>query len=453
MTFTNRLSDMGAAVFFIVKWILLTAPVGIAVGSACALFLWLLDLATGTRENNMWLIYCMPLAGAVVGAVYVRFGKSVEAGNNLVVDEIHQPGGGVPLRMTPLILLGTVVTHLVGGSAGREGTAVQMGGSIASGLASLLPGFTRHDLRLLLMSGVAAGFGGVFGTPVAGAVFAVEVLLIGRLQHAAMMPCLLASLISDQTCVAWGIGHTTYCIDSLVTDPVSQHLAAFDARVLLLSVISGAAFGLVGCLFSESAHAVQSLFRRFIKPAALRPVVGGLLVLALTWMIGTTDYLGLGVQSSDEKAVTIVSCFREGGATPWSWLWKLIFTVITVSAGFKGGEVTPLFFIGAATGNVLAAIFDAPVDLMAGMGFLAVFAAATNTPLACTVMGIELFGGEYTLYFAVACFVAYLCSGHSGIYGAQRVRNSKTMVAEPDDLPSLADLRQAATDQSPAKPE
>ena len=451
MTFANRLSDFWAAVVFIVKWILLTAPLGIAVGSACALFLWLLDLATSTRENHMWLIYCMPLAGAAIGGLYVRFGKSAEGGNSLVVDEIHRPGGGVPLRMTPLVLLGTVVTHLVGGSAGREGTAVQMGGSIASGLASLIPALSRHDLRILLMAGVAAGFGGVFGTPVAGAIFALEVLLVGRLQHAAMLPCLLASMISDQTCVAWGIGHTYYRIDSLVADPAVQHLAAFDARILLLSVMSGVAFGLVGCLFSESAHAVRVLFHRFIQPAPLRPLIGGLILLAMTWLIGTTDYLGLGVQSANENAVTIVSCFREGGATPWSWLWKLMLTVITVSAGFKGGEVTPLFFIGAATGNALAAVFDAPVDLMAGMGFLAVFAAATNTPLACTVMGIELFGGEYTLYFAVACFVAYLCSGHSGIYTSQRIRDNKITVAEPPDLPSLTDLRQASADQSAYK--
>lgn len=448
MTIKNRLSDLRAAVLFTGKWLLLTAPVGFVAGSACALFLFLLDSATQTREQTPWLIFFLPLAGAAIGGLYLHFGKSVEAGNNLVVDEIHRPGGGVPLRMTPLVLLGTVVTHLFGGSAGREGTAVQMGGSIASGFATLIPGLPRQDVRILLMAGIAAGFGGVFGTPVAGAVFALEVLLIGRLEHAAMLPCLLASIVSDQTCVAWGIGHTSYQIDALMSDPVTQHLAAFDARIVFLTVLSAVAFGIVSCVFSELAHAVQSLFRRLIKQPAMRPFIGGVLVLTMTYAVGTTDYLGLGVTSSDDTAVTIVSCFQEGGATPWSWLWKLLFTVITVGSGFKGGEVTPLFFIGAATGNVLAFLFEAPVDLMAGMGFLAVFAGATNTPLACTVMGIELFGGEYTLYFAVACFVSYLCSGHSGIYASQRLPQAKLLVRESEDSPRLGDIKNSAAIES-----
>ncbi|MEZ6040224.1 MAG: voltage-gated chloride channel family protein [Planctomycetaceae bacterium] len=426
MTVPQRLADFGQAIRFTAKWLLLTGPVGILVGSACALFLWMLDAATNIRHGNMWLIWLLPVAGAAIGWVYHRFGTTVASGNNLVIDEIHEPGGGIPVRMAPMILIGTIVTHLFGGSAGREGTAVQIGGSIASGIGSMVPWISRKDLRVLLMTGVAAGFGGVFGTPVAGAVFALEVLLIGRLDHAAMLPCLMASLIADQTCLAWGIGHTAYHIAALMPNELHQHLAVIDVRILTVTLIAGAGFGMISCLFSELAHHIQQLFRTHIRIPALRPLIGGCLVLILTLSLGTTDYLGLGVQSSDSNAVTIVSCFREGGATHWSWLWKLLLTAITVSSGFKGGEVTPLFFIGAAAGNSVATMTGTPVDLMAGLGFVAVFAGATNTPLACTVMGIELFGGQYTLYLCIACFVAYLCSGHSGIYASQRLRNAKT---------------------------
>jgi len=158
----------------------------------------------------------------------------------------------------------------------------------------------------------------------------------------------------------------------------------------------------------------------------LLPVAGGMIVIGLTWLLGTSDYLGLGVTTADGKGVSIISAFREGGAGHWSWLWKMVFTVVTLSSGFKGGEVTPLFFIGATLGNTLAWLMGAPVDLFAGLGFIAVFAGATNTPLACTMMGIELFGGEHSLYFAIACFTAYFFSGHSGIYSAQKIAVPKS---------------------------
>lgn len=410
---------------YLLKWLSLTLPVGMLVGTACALFLWLLEVATTTRLQRPDLVYLLPLAGLVVGAAYALFGKSVEAGNNLIVDEIHEPGGGIPLRMAPLILLGTVVTHLCGGSAGREGTAVQMGGSLAGGLAKWIPGLRRHDIRILLMAGVSAGFGGVFGTPVAGAVFALEVLIIGRMNSEAILPCLIAGVISDQVCTAWGIGHTHYHVASSLPAGSELHLAPVSLRLMSLVVLASILFGLASALFTELVHSLSQYFKRWIKQPMIRPVVGGTLVLALMFAAGTRDYLGLGVSSPDPQAVTIVSCFRSGGADSWSWLWKIVFTAVTIGSGFKGGEVTPLFFIGAALGNTLAIIFQAPVDLFAALGFVAVFAGATNTPLACTFMAVELFGGEYVLYYFTACVVAWLCSGHTGIYLSQRIGVSR----------------------------
>jgi H+/Cl- antiporter ClcA/PII-like signaling protein len=425
MPFRVSLREHAALSLYIVKWFVLAVPVGLVVGCACALFLWSLERATQARFEQPWLLYLLPVAGAGIGWLYWAFGRSVEAGNNLIVDEIHEPGGGVPLRMAPLVLVGTVVTHLFGGSAGREGTAVQMGGSLASGLTQALPFLNRSDVRAVLTTGVAAGFGGVFGTPVAGTIFALEVLTIGRMSYASILPCMIAAIVADWTCTAWGIGHEHYHIASVVQAGSGLNLAPLDAVLMTKVVIAAILFGWTSLLFAEMVHGLHAGFKRLIAWPLLRPVIGGLMVIGMVGLLGTRDYLGLGVKSPDPDAVTIMSCFRAGGADPWSWLWKLIFTAVTLSSGFKGGEVTPLFFIGAALGNTLAVLLGAPVDLLAAIGFVCVFAGATNTPIACTIMAIELFGGEFTVYFAMACLVSYLFSGHSGIYLSQRIGTPK----------------------------
>ena len=417
--------EYGTLAVYLGKWLLLAGVLGLLVGSACAVFLWSLDLVTSVRFANPWLLWGLPIAGAVVGAMYWLFGKSVEAGNNLIVDEIHEPGGGVPLRMAPLVLIGTVITHLFGGSAGREGTAVQMGGSLASGLARLVPGLTREDTKTLLMAGLASGFAGVFGTPVAGMIFALEVLSIGRMNYAAIFPCLVAAVAGDQVCVAWGIGHTHYRIASLLASDSEPHLAPFNVRLMALIILAGIAFGLTAVLFTRLVHGVSRLSKEYIAWPVARPIVGGLLVIGLVHVFSLSDYLGLGVSSPHAEDVTIVSSFQIGGAHTWSWWWKSVLTAITLGSGFKGGEVTPLFFIGATLGNTLAILLGAPVDLFAALGFISVFAGATNTPLACIVMSVELFGGEHLLYFAVSCLMAYLFSGHSGIYLSQRTGTAK----------------------------
>ncbi|MBI1347900.1 voltage-gated chloride channel protein [bacterium] len=417
------------------------------VGSACALFLWSLDIATSTRMAHPGLLYALPLAGMVIGGLYAAIGKSVEAGNNLVMDEIHEPAGGVPLRMAPLILISTVITHLFGGSAGREGTAVQMGGSLASGLARCIPSLSRSDRQILLMAGVSAGFGGVFGTPIAGTIFAMEVLIIGRMNSAALVPCLIAGITADQACLAWGIGHTHYHVASMAGADHAGPLAPLVPSLMLKVVLAGVAFGGVSLLFAEMVHGMQALLRRLIPSAVLRPAIGGLIVIGMVWLLDTRDYLGLGVSSSDPHAVTIVSCFHVGGAHTWSWLAKVVFTAVTLSSGFKGGEVTPLFFIGAALGNTLAMWLGCPVDLFAALGFLAVFAGATNTPLACTMMGIELFGGEFTVYFALACSIAYLFSGHSGIYLSQRIGQPKGTSLADSPWTTLRHVRESRKDR------
>lgn len=424
----------------LLRWTLLALPVALVAGSATALFLWSLDQVTKLQWAHPQLLWFLPLGGVAVGLCYHYLGKGSDKGNNLLIDEIHEPGGGVPTRMAPLVLIGTLVTHLFGGSAGREGTAVQMGGSLADMLVRLLR-VGRENRRLMLMCGIAAGFGAVFGTPLTGAIFAMEVLVIGRVQYEALIPVLVASVLGDATCSAWGVHHTVYHLD--VMHAAGTH-APFEALLLGKVALAGIAFGLGGRLFAETTHGLQRGFAKLVPYAPVRPALGALIVIALVYLIGTRDYLGLGVEAPPGGQVSIVASFHEGGATSLSWLWKTLFTSITLASGFKGGEVTPLFFIGSTLGNTLGVLMHEPVALFAALGFIAVFAGAANTPLACTVMGIELFGAHYAVYFAVACFIAYLFSGHSGIYLSQRVGVAKNGSGEHLRGKSLRELRTLA---------
>lgn len=409
----------------LLRWTAIAIPLSLIAGSLVALFLWLLEQATLFRWQHEWLLFLLPLAGIAIHFLYKLWGKNSEAGNNLIMDEIHEPGGGVPARMAPLVLLTTVITHLFGGSAGREGTAVQIGGSIANMLGRWLK-LSKQDTRIILMMGIAAGFGAVFGTPITGAIFALEVLAIGRIKYDALIPCLIAAIFADIVCSAWGIHHTQYHILFSHSDSFIFAFIHFDFLLLAKVIVAGIAFGFSGYLFAILSHGIKQQANKWVPVHKwLIPVVGGAIIIGLTYALGTRDYLGLGVTSKDPNGISIVNAFKPNGVTDWSWLWKLLFTAITLGTGFKGGEVTPLFFIGAALGNTLAIYMGAPIDLFAGLGFIAVFAAATNTPLACTLMGIELFGTDNVVYFAVACFTAYYFSGHSGIYSAQRIAVKK----------------------------
>ncbi|WP_044013357.1 chloride channel protein [Hymenobacter sp. APR13] len=393
---------------FSFRWVLLSAIVGGLAGTASAGFLVALDFVTNWRELHPWVIALLPAGGLLVGLLYHYWGKSVEGGNNLLLDEINQPTHLVPLRMVPLVLMGTLLTHLFGGSAGREGTAVQMGGALADQFSRWPRLIRRRERRLLLLAGLSAGFASVFGTPLAGAVFGLEVVLLGRLRYDALLPAFLAAAAADYVTRAWGVGHTAY---PLLAVPALAPLP------LLSAAAAGVAFGLAGRLFAGTTHVVSDFYKRTIAWPPLRPVVGGAVVALLIWAAGTTRYSGLGVP-------TIVQAFQEP-LPVYVFALKILFTALTLGAAFKGGEVTPLFFVGATLGNALALVLPLPMPLLAGLGFAAVFAGAANTPLACTLLAMELFGHECGLYAGLACVVSYLFSGHRGIYGAQVVGQAK----------------------------
>lgn len=379
-------------------------------GTASALLLASLNLATTLREAHPWLILLLAPVGGLIGLLYKYFGSSVEAGNNLILEQAHDPTTTIPARMTPLILLATFASHLFGGSVGREGTALQTGASLADQLARPFR-MSPHDRRILLMAGISAGFGSVFGTPLAGAVFGIEVLAIGKLSYEAIAPCFLASFIGDMVTHAWHIHHTVYRVTEVPELNVTR---------LLSAIAAGIVFGLCGMAFAKCTHTISRTARKYIASAPLRPVAGGLLVTTAVFSIGlshTSKYLGLGIP-------TIVASFSHK-LPAYDFLGKFLFTSLTIGTGFKGGEVTPLFYIGSTLGNALSRFLPLPTTLLAGMGFAAVFAGAANTPIASTLMAAELFGSEAGAYAGIACVIAYLFSGHAGIYNAQRVGRSK----------------------------
>jgi H+/Cl- antiporter ClcA len=402
--FSVRRRALAPAAVFTVRWMLLASLVGALAGTASAGFLVALDWVTTWREAHTWALALLPVGGLLVGLAYHYFGNRVVKGNNLILDEIHAPSATIPLRLVPLVLGGTLLTHLLGGSAGREGTAVQMGGALADQLARWLP---RRERRLLLIAGMSAGFASVFGTPLAGAVFGLEVFLLGAVRYEAILPSFLAAVVADVVTRAWGVGHTPY--PELAAVPLT-------AAGLGATLLAGALFGLAARAFAGLTHWFTSVFRR-IGYAPLRPVVGGALVALAMWGLGTMRYAGLGVP-------VIVEAFQHQ-LSGQDFAWKLLLTALTLGAGFKGGEVTPLFFMGAALGSALAGVLPLPVALLAGMGFVGVFAGAANTPLACLLMGMELFGARAGVYLGLACVVAYLFSGHHGIYGSQVVGQAK----------------------------
>ncbi|MBE7512512.1 MAG: chloride channel protein [Anaerolineales bacterium] len=389
------------------KWILLGVLVGLFAGVASAVFLVGLEWATATRLANPTLLVLLPLAGFAVGWVYHRLGGAAGRGSNLVIEEARATRARIPLRMTPLVLVGSVVGHLFGASIGREGSAVQMGASLADTLRRVLR--LRHrDRRLMIMAGISGGFGAVFGTPIAAFLFGMEVQSAGRIRYDGLVPCFAAAFAGDWIVRRLGIhdAHISHLPD-LSVDPI------LGVKISLAAI----AFGVMALAFIEFTHAVKHLAKRIAYPP-LRPFLGGVVILALTGILGTNDYLGLG-------SPLIAAALNGTGVPTLAFFWKMIFTGICLGMGFVGGEVTPLFFMGATLGSVLGKPLGIEPTLLAAVGFVAVFAAASNTPLATAIMGVELFGGGAILYLFLGTLISYLTVGHRGIYGSQMVAVTK----------------------------
>lgn len=406
------------------QWLGLGVLVGLLSGSASALFLTWLYQVTSYRLEHPAIVWGLPLAGLVMGWVYQHVGQEILPGNNLVLDRLNSGGDQVPLRMAPLVLVGTVWTHLFGGSAGREGTGVQMGASLADSVShglKLNPVLRRH----LLAAGVAAGFASVFGTPLAGTLFGLEVIVVGKLDYEALLPALIAALVGDWTTRAWGVQHTVFPI-------VDAH--ALNAGLAFSWIVFGVLLALTAWAFIELTHKLKRWGQVSLPSLPLRLFVGGALIALIAQIPGATDFLGLSTHLISQAL----------GPTPppdWAFAAKLLLTAITLGFGFIGGEVTPLFVIGACLGSTFATYAGVPAPLAAGVGLAALFGAAANTPLAMTVMAVELLGPGVLPHVALVVVVAYLLTGRRSIYTAQGWHRYKHI----DDVALGLGLQPAAT--------
>lgn len=396
---------------FILKWILICLLVSFLVGSATALFLISLDHVTLWRSNHIWIVNFLPFVGLAIGLTYHYYGGESKKGNNLILEK-HQSiettthSKVIPFLMTPLVFISTLLTHIAGGSAGREGTAVQMGGSMADQFTPLFK-LSAAERKTILIIGVSAGFAAVFGTPWAGAIFALEIMSLKKIKIENIIPSIAAAFGAHYICLAWQVKHTIY---SIPTVPVISLINLFWA------IIAGFIFGLTAMVFTYTGTLFERLFSK-IKFAPWRPFIGGIFIALFIVLTNSTKFIGLGIPSIANAFVLPAGHF--------DFAIKILITSFTLSAGFKGGEVTPLFFIGATLGNILIWLVPLPMALLAGMGFVAVFAGATHCAIASIVMGVELFGMQAGIYIGIASVVAYFSSGIHGIYSAQLKTGAK----------------------------
>ncbi len=389
---------MGERSLRLLRLAVLAAVSGLLAGLASFVFLEALDLVTETRVEHGGLLFLLPVAGFVIGAAYHHLGGASGRGNALLLEQIHEPSAWVPRRMAPLVLLGTVASHLFGASVGREGTALQMSGSMTDAVSRALR-LAPTDRRILLVAALAGGFGSVFGVPVAGIVFAMEVQTVGRPRFEAVVPAAVAAFTGDA--VVNLLGHEHAVRPQLAFD--------LDAALLARIVALGAACALAATLFVGGTHLLKAWTARLVPYLPVRAALGGVAVVALAGLFGR-DYLGLSLPLIDDA-------LAGAELAVWVPALKLLFTAVSIGSGFPGGEVTPLFVIGATLGGSLAGPLGGDQTVLAAVGFVAVFAGAAGTPFACTVMAAELFGPDALVLALVGCVVAHVLSAHPGIYG------------------------------------
>ena len=398
------IDHMGPYAAALLKWIVVGGLVGGVGGVVGALFHLGVNYATSVRLAHPWVLYLLPLGGLVIAGLY-RLCKLEGKGTNAVIESVHF-GSDVPVLLVPLIFVSTVITHLCGGSAGREGAALQIGGGIGYRTGRLLH-LGEKDLPLATLCGMSGVFSALFGTPLTATVFALEVISVGVLYYAGLVPCITAAMTGYLISLLLGVPPTRFTVA----------MPALDAWTMLLVLVLAILCALVSILFCRGLHITEHLAARLVKNSYLRAAAGGVVIIALTLLLGTTDYNGAGMD--------VIQRALNGQANGWAWLLKLLFTAITIGCGFKGGEVVPSFFVGAAFGCWMGTLLGLPPAFAAAIGLVAVFCGAVNCPIASVVLSVELFGAEGMLYFAMACAISYVLSGYCGLYSSQTILYSK----------------------------
>lgn len=398
-----RLQHMWQYAVTLIKWMSVGALIGGVGGMVGTLFHMGVDYAAELRAEHPWVLYLLPVGGLVITAIY-RLTKTEGKGTNDIIRSVNF-GSHIPIVLVPVIFLSTIITHLCGGSAGREGAALQIGGGIGYKTGTLLR-MHEKDLPLATMCGMSGVFAALFGTPLTAMLFSLEVVSVGVLHYAGLIPCLAAALAGFWVSSAMGVPPTRFTIPVLELLPVDMlRVAALAALCALVSII-----------FCRMLHALEHTAEHFLKNSWLRAAVGGAVLIALTLLLGT-DYNGAGMD--------IIERALSGEAKTMAWVWKILFTAVTIGCGFKGGEVVPSFFIGAAFGCVAGPLLGLDAGFAAGIGLICVFCGAVNCPLASVVLSVELFGAGNLLFFGMACAISYLLSGYCGLYSSQTIVYSK----------------------------
>lgn len=389
-----------------VKWVVFAVIVGAAVGLCGTAFSVLLTRATTLRLQYPWLLLLLPAGGLLIVGLYQLLRDQNDTGTNLVISAIHS-GDHLPFRMAPLIFLSTLITHLFGGSAGREGAALQMGGSLGNTIGRIFR-FDEKDRHVMIMCGMSAAFSALFGTPMAAAIFPLEVVSVGVMYYMALVPCVISSLVARGVADSFGVANEMFPVTSI---PKFTVFAA--VKISALAVLCA----LVSILFCVALHRTEELYRRIFKNAYLRVAAGGCIVVILTALVGNQSYNGTGI--------TIIEQCIDGTVRPEAFLLKMIFTALTLGAGYKGGEIVPTFFTGAAFGCLFGNLLGFSPTLCTAVGMTSMFCGVTNCPISSLLISFELFGYEGMPYFLLAVAFSYMLSGYFGLYRSQKIMYSK----------------------------
>lgn len=387
------------------EWLAVSTLIGACGGIVGSLFYLSISWVTKLREGSPWLIFLLPLGGLVIAALY-RFSKTEGESTNDIIDSILL-GSKVDILLLPVIFLSTVITHLLGGSAGREGAALQIGGSLGCNVGRMLE-LDEKEERIAILSGMSAVFSALFGTPVTATVFALEVCSVGIFHYSGLVPCGIAALVAYYVTTVFHIPPTRFTIAAFAVQP------SMVVRVCLLAALCA----LLSVLFCEFMHASAKLAAKVMPNTFLRAAIGGALIIGMTLLVGNQDYNGGGVN-------IIAAAIYDGKALPAAFLLKILFTAVTLSCGFKGGEIVPTFFVGATFGCVVGPLLGIPEQFAASIALVAMFCGGVNCPLASVILAVELFGSDNIIYFAIVCFISYMLSGYSGLYSEQKIMYSK----------------------------
>lgn len=391
----------------LLRWLVFSVVIGGIVGLIGTAFGYAMQYATGFRAEHNWIIYCLPLLGLVIAAIYQKGGLRKNKGTNLVLEAVSSDET-IPARVAPAIFISTVLTHLGGGSAGREGAALQLGGSLGTFLGKFFK-LDDNDRKISVMCGMSAAFAALFGTPVTAAIFPMEVVSVGIMHYAALVPCAISSVVAAGIAKAFGLHAESFPVETVPVMGIGT-----VGKLILLAILCGG----VSVIFCSVLHTVEKLFKTKIPNVYLRVAVGGAMIIIMTLLVGSQEYNGAGMN-------VIERCVMEGEVFWAAWVLKLLFTAVTLGSGFRGGEIVPAFFVGATFGCLVGQLIGLSPMLAAACGMVGVFCGVTNCPIASLFMAMELFGTAGIQYYLLMIAVSYCMSGYTGLYGSQKIMYSK----------------------------